>query len=132
MEASLGGGDGVEDGGVYLVHVLLAVQGGELPDDALRARDRLSVWGENTLRNSSGHEPLPPSARELRPKCEKGAAAAVARYKQRGEALRGGSSQWDSQIKGPSVFCFFCFVFFHTAIIHLSAECRDIIGNPGV
>lgn len=46
LQASLGGGDGVEDGCVYLVHVLLAVKSGKLPDNALRSGDRRSVGGK--------------------------------------------------------------------------------------
>lgn len=58
-----------------------------------------------------------------------GVAAAIAQYKQRGRVLCGGASQGDAQFKGPPPPQLF---FFHTAIIHLSAEHRDKTGNPGV
>lgn len=46
LKASLGGGDGIEDGCIYLINVLLWVKSGELTDDTLREKHKhkLSVF----------------------------------------------------------------------------------------
>lgn len=69
LQASLCGGDGVEDGRVYLVDVLLAVKSGKLPDDALKAGGRLSV-GKTVGITHPQTRASSLSVRELRPKCE--------------------------------------------------------------
>ncbi|TNN85042.1 hypothetical protein EYF80_004696 [Liparis tanakae] len=40
LKARLGGGDGVEDGCIYLIHILLGVKRGKLADDTLRGERR--------------------------------------------------------------------------------------------
>ena len=121
LQAGLGGGDGVEDGRVYLVHVLLGIESGELTDDTLRKKQRQLLQ----IRVGSGGESWSPdtSLSPIFQRCTLSQTEILSNF----TGVKPPFSPQYIAITG-SEHCRGCFkglgFVLHTAVMHLSAEVR--------
>lgn len=136
LQASLGGGDGVEDGRVYLIYVLLTVKSRKLTNDALKVRHTLFLV-RNRFSITYPHTSLFSGCSTRVESCSHTVNITAQLHSMKNSGVSkppflninskrkccGGCSQRDSQFKGLHIV-------FHTAIIHLSAERRNKIVNP--